>query len=196
MRELEFPFDPNEILKRKKQLRRRLLENGETRIKKRIAILGGSTTHDIMLVLELFLLNDGIEPEFYECEYGKYWEDVMFDNPELRAFGPELVYIHTSLRNIPETAFPVLYTALVRQNILSIERLAALMCAAPRARFGIPPDEGDYTVFDIFRPYAVRPAEFASKGRSSPFTGRLVWGRCVLTVHRGRVVYAANDARL
>ena len=95
-----------------------------------------------------------------------------------------------------ETAFPVLYTALVRQNILSIERLAALMCAAPRARFGIPPDEGDYTVFDIFRPYAVRPAEFASKGRSSPFTGRLVWGRCVLTVHRGRVVYAANDARL
>ena len=108
MRELEFPFDPNEILKRKKQLRRRLLEKGETRIKKRIAILGGSTTHDIMLVLELFLLNDGIEPEFYECEYGKYWEDVMFDNPELRAFGPELVYIHTSLRNIPETAFPVL----------------------------------------------------------------------------------------
>ena len=61
MRELEFPFDPNEILKRKKQLRRRLLEKGETRIKKRIAILGGSTTHDIMLVLELF----GIETSFF-----------------------------------------------------------------------------------------------------------------------------------
>lgn len=106
MRELEYPFDPALLLKKKKQLRRALLSDGEKRLKKRIAILGSSTTHDLRLVLELFLLNHGIEPEFYECEYNRYYEDVMFDAPELKAFAPELVYLHTSFRSIPENLLP------------------------------------------------------------------------------------------
>lgn len=100
MRELEYPFDGELILKRSKKLKRALLEERTDFIEKRIAVLGGSTTHDIIRILELFLLQQGIRPTFYESEYAQYWQDVMFDNPELVAFAPELIFIHTSNRNI------------------------------------------------------------------------------------------------
>jgi len=100
--ELEYPFDAELILQKKKSLRRRLLEDKSSRVTKKIAILGGSTTNDIKKVLELFLLNKGIAPVFYESEYAQYWQDVMFDNPELFSFAPDLIYIHTSTRNIHE----------------------------------------------------------------------------------------------
>lgn len=103
---LEYPFDSDYLYKKKKSIRRKLLEDNRARLKKNIAILGGSSTHDIKLILELFLLNYGIEPVFYESEYGKYWEDVMFSNEELEKFQPDLIYIHTTNRNITE--FPEL----------------------------------------------------------------------------------------
>lgn len=103
MKELEYPFDSDYILKKRKALKKALLgEKEQNRPKKRIAVLGGSTTHDIKEMLELFLLNAGIEPAFYESEYNQYWQDVMFDNPELISFQPDLVFIHTSTRNIAE----------------------------------------------------------------------------------------------
>ena len=74
MKELEYPFDGEELLRRKKSLRKALLSDARPRIKKRIAVLGGSTTHDLVRMLELFLLNQGIEPEFYESEYNRYYE--------------------------------------------------------------------------------------------------------------------------
>ncbi|MCD7726191.1 MAG: HAD-IIIC family phosphatase [Clostridiales bacterium] len=104
MRELEYPFDSEYILKKSRKLRRQLLEEGSGFLPRKIAVLGGSTTHDIIRVLELFLLDQGIQPEFYESEYDQYWQDVMFDNPALTAFAPDLVYIHTSGRNI--SVFP------------------------------------------------------------------------------------------
>ena len=100
MTELEYPFDAENILKNKKRLRKSLMNDSTERIKKKIAILGGSTTNDIKLMLELFLLNYGIEPEFYESEYNKYYEDSMFSNKELEKFKPDIVYIHTSIKNI------------------------------------------------------------------------------------------------
>ncbi len=100
LRELEYPFDREYILKKSKSIKRRLLAEGAARIHKKIAVLGGSTTHDIVRILELFLLNQGIEPEFYESEYGMYWEDAMFGNEALNGFAPDLIFIHTSLRNI------------------------------------------------------------------------------------------------
>ncbi len=100
MRELEYPFDSQYIIKKKKSLKRELLGRDTQYIEKKIAVLGGSTTHDIVAVLELFLLNVGIKPSFYESEYAKYWEDVMFDNPELVDFAPNLIYVHTSFRNL------------------------------------------------------------------------------------------------
>lgn len=107
---LEYPFDGQVILRKRKTIRRELLDvpgNGAAFIEKHVAILGGSTTHDIKEILELFLLNQGIAPVFYESEYGQYWQDAMFENEQLRAFHPDVMYIHTSNRNIrrfPEPA--------------------------------------------------------------------------------------------
>ena len=105
MKELEYPFDSSYIMKKSKSLKKALLSDGSDRIHKKIAVLGGSTTHDIIRILELFLLNYGIEPEFYESEYGQYWQDAMFPG-ELNDFNPDIIYIHTSNRNI--TNFPTM----------------------------------------------------------------------------------------
>lgn len=96
---LTYPFDENLILKKKRRIRKELKENSKF-IQKRIAILGGSTTSEIKDMLELFLLNYGIAPCFYESEYGQFWQDAMFGNPELDDFAPDMIYIHTSNRNI------------------------------------------------------------------------------------------------
>lgn len=100
MKELAFPFDGKYILRHRRSLRRQLLADGSQRIKKRIAVLGGSTTNDIISMLELFLLDAGIEPEFYESEYNKFYEDAVFGSPELDSFRPEIIFIHTSSRNL------------------------------------------------------------------------------------------------
>ncbi len=106
MRELEYPFDGEELLKKSKKMKRALLEERTDFLEKRIAVLGGSTTHDIIRILELFLLEQGIRPVFYESEYAQYWQDVMFDNPALLEFAPDLIFIHTSNRNV--TGYPSL----------------------------------------------------------------------------------------
>ncbi len=95
-----YPFDYIALTDHRKRTRRELINDGSKRIKKRIAVLGGSTTNDFIKTLEIFLLAEGIEPEFYESEYNRFWQDAMFDNPELREFAPDLIYIHTSYRNI------------------------------------------------------------------------------------------------
>lgn len=65
MKELEYPFDPEYIIKKKKSLKKQFLADENTKyIDKKIAVLGGETTENIKLVLELFLLNYGIRPDF------------------------------------------------------------------------------------------------------------------------------------
>lgn len=107
MKELEYPFDAEMILKKKKSIKKALTED-ETKIftDKKIAILGGETTQNIKLMLELFLLNHGIRPQFYESEYNKWFEDGMFENPELKEFAPDIIYVCTCIRNIPQ--FPTM----------------------------------------------------------------------------------------
>ena len=100
MKELEYPFDGDRLLSKKKSIRRELLAQNTKFIEKRIAILGGSTTNDIRALLDLFLLNNGIKAEFYESEYNKYYEDAMFDAPELVEFKPDIIIIHTTSANI------------------------------------------------------------------------------------------------
>lgn len=99
------PFS-GELLAKYKKIRRELLADGATFLDKRIAILGGSTTHNVRQALDLFLLHHGIRCEFYESEYAQYWQDAMFPNPELESFRPDIIYIHTSNRNI--TRYPLL----------------------------------------------------------------------------------------
>lgn len=103
MEELNYPFQPEYLLKKKKSIRKALLqEPSGKRLEKKIAILGGQTTQDIKLMLELFLLNQGIQPTFYESEYNRYYEDGMFPNPELERFCPDLIYICTCIHNIAD----------------------------------------------------------------------------------------------
>ena len=87
-----------------------------------------------------------------------------------------------------ETAFPVLYTNLVKPGIITLEKLKELMCYNPRVRFGIPLDE-DFTVFEISEPFIIKPENFKTKGRATPFENMTVYGRCVLTVCGGKTVY-------
>ena len=91
-----------------------------------------------------------------------------------------------------ETAFPVLYTELVMKNIITLERLVELMSFKPKERFGIDTNN-DFAVFDISEAYKIDPENFLSMGRATPFAGREVFGRCLLTVHNGKVVYKAED---
>ncbi len=106
LQELCYPFDSAAILQKRRRLLRTLREQAQGAVPLRIAVLGGSTTNDIILTLELFLRNRGIAPVFWESEYAQYWNDAMFENPELEAFAPELIFIHTTSRNVQE--YPVL----------------------------------------------------------------------------------------
>ncbi len=89
-----------------------------------------------------------------------------------------------------ETAFAVLYTDLVKTGILPLERLLSLMSEAPRSRFDLDSDVG-FTVFDLDTPYPVNPADFLSQGKATPFEGKTVCGKCLMTVYDGRIVYNA-----
>ena len=87
-----------------------------------------------------------------------------------------------------ETAFPLLYTYLVKPGILSLERLVELLTVNPRTRFGIE-GKGDFTVWDLEAVSRIDPSEFLSMGKSTPFTGWQVSGKCMATVCDGKIVY-------
>ena len=87
-----------------------------------------------------------------------------------------------------ETAFPVLYTALVREGILSVEKLIDLMSTNPRKRFQLP-THGSFCVWDLNAKYTINPDHFLSMGRATPFDGMSVYGRCILTVRGGKAVW-------
>ena len=87
-----------------------------------------------------------------------------------------------------ETAFPVLYTGLVRTGIISLEKLVELLSIRPRERFQIPLGN-DFCLWDLESSYIIDPERFASMGRATPFAGMSVQGRCVLTVYQGKIVY-------
>ena len=87
-----------------------------------------------------------------------------------------------------ETAFSAMYTHLVKKNILTLDRLIDRMAIAPRRRFGIPLGT-DFSVWDLSEEWTVRPEEFLSMGRATPFAGDPLQGKCCLTVCDGKVVY-------
>ena len=87
-----------------------------------------------------------------------------------------------------ETAFPILYTELVKKGIITLDKLVALMSTNPKKRFEID-TEDDFAVFDVGTPYTVNPEDFLSMGKATPFAGRSVYGRCLLTVCKGKIVY-------
>lgn len=90
-----------------------------------------------------------------------------------------------------ETAFPILYTYLVKPGILSMDRLVELLCINPRKRFGLSLG-CDYSVWDLEASYAIDPKDFLSQGKATPFTGWQVNGQCMATVCDGKLVYQAK----
>ena len=86
-----------------------------------------------------------------------------------------------------ETAFPVLYTGLVKTGKISLERLIEAMSIAPAKRFGID-NSGCFTVFDLNESYDIDPDEFVSMGRATPFEGMEVYGRRISTVYKGEEI--------
>ena len=97
---LDFPVDHSVVLREKNKLKKKFLDSERDFLETKIAILGGSTTTELQDQLELFLLNCGIKPSFYSCEFGRYYETVLYDNEELIQFDPDIVYVHVSVENL------------------------------------------------------------------------------------------------
>ncbi len=97
-----------------------------------------------------------------------------------------------------ETAFPLLYTYLVKENIITLDKLIELMSINPAKRFGFNSslEDGmpaDFTVFDLNRKYRINPDDFLSKGRATPFDGYEVYGECLMTVCGGKIAWQKGE---
>ena len=93
-----------------------------------------------------------------------------------------------------ETAFPALYTELVKTGVITLDALVKLMSANPRTRFGIESDVG-FSVWNLDEEFTVDPEEFLTMGRSTPFAGRRFFGRNIATVCDGKLVYLKGETK-
>ena len=141
---IDYPFDSSAILGKKKSLRRQLLQQ-EHLLSKRIAIVSGSTIGVIKDILELFLLNSGIKPLFYEGQYNLFYEDIMFENHELSDFNPDLIYIHTTSRNLSdESLFDKLHSMWERIK-------EQFKCSVIQNNFDLPASASDEERSNVMR---------------------------------------------
>ncbi len=88
-----------------------------------------------------------------------------------------------------ETAFATMYTHLVRKGVITLDRLIEVMAINPRKRFGFEINKNDLTIFDLDCEYEINPDDFKSNGKSSPFAGTKVFGKCVATFCDGKLVW-------
>ena len=87
-----------------------------------------------------------------------------------------------------ETAFPILYTYLVKPGVITMDTLLEKLVYNPRNRFGIPLGN-DFSVWDLNAEYTVDPKDFLSMGKATPFQGWTVWGKSMATFYNGKAVY-------
>ncbi|MEE1010880.1 MAG: dihydroorotase [Acutalibacteraceae bacterium] len=94
-----------------------------------------------------------------------------------------------------ETAFALLYTHLVKKNIITLDKLIELMSINPSKRFGFDSsvENGNFTVFDLESKYEINPDDFLSKGRATPFEGYEVYGECLMTVCGGKIAWKKGE---
>ena len=93
-----------------------------------------------------------------------------------------------------ETSFAVIYTKLVKQGVISLEKAVDVLAEAPRRIFNLggglqEGEAADIAVFDLEKEFTVDPSTFLSKGQSTPFEGWQLQGECCLTLVDGRVAY-------
>ncbi|MDD5462117.1 MAG: HAD-IIIC family phosphatase [Methylococcales bacterium] len=142
---LEYPFDIG-VLMRKRRALRTELSRRTAAIDVRIALLGGSTTNELRDFLELFLLDTGIRPVFYESQYNKYEEDVLVDDGLLRSFAPQIAVVHTTWVNarLPDPLAPEvevdarLSAELARFEAIWTKLIDDLGCTVIQNNFDIP----------------------------------------------------------
>ena len=116
-----YPVESKQLLRKKMRIKQQLLGKNIQFVEKKIAVLGGSTTNEIVDQLELFLLNYGIKPTFYQSEYAQYWQDAVFGNEELDSFRPDVVFIHTTVimgNGAGMTAYVTICVAVVIINMI------------------------------------------------------------------------------
>ena len=87
-----------------------------------------------------------------------------------------------------ETAFPIVYTKLVKTGVLPLELVIKMLTDNPRNRFGIQ-DEASLTVWDLSNQYKIDSNEFLSMGKATPFQSESVFGKCLMTVYGGKIVW-------
>lgn len=133
---LSYPFDSGEILQKKRRLKK-MLNAKEGLLEKRVAILSGSTIGEIQNLLELFLLDNGIRPVFHQGEYSLFYEELVFDDGTLKAFAPDIIYIHTSSRNIRHWPSPAA-SAQESEALLEDEYARFEKAVLAGLRFGCP----------------------------------------------------------
>ncbi len=145
MEPLDYPFDAGLILQKKRRLRRQLLEQPGL-LDKKVAVLSGSTVGEVLPVLELFLLNEGIRPAFWEGGYGLWYENLLFDDGALAAFAPDILYLHTTVRNVQNFPGPADSPAEAEEKFAAErsrwqtawQAAAALGCAVVVNNFELP----------------------------------------------------------
>ena len=96
-----------------------------------------------------------------------------------------------------ETAFPLMYTHLVKTGVITMDRLVELMSTNPAKRFGFDNsiENGNFTVFDLESKCIINPDDFLSKGKATPFEGCEVYGECLMTVKGGKIVWQKGEER-
>ena len=86
-----------------------------------------------------------------------------------------------------ETAFPVLYTFLVKEGIITLEKLIELLAINPRKRFNIPLGN-DFSIWDLNEEITVDSEKFLSKGKATPFDNMKLFGKHMKTIYGGNVI--------
>jgi len=177
------PSSAAEILRRRRLLKNELLKQTNL-IPTRIAILGGSTTAEIKATLEVFLLARGLQPTFYESGYNCYSDDILFENPALWSFKPDIVFVHTSWQNVAQ--FPAL-----SENEADVENhvrreMARFECLWEKIHTGL----GSIIIQNNFDLPRLRP--IGNLEASAPF-GRVCF---LLRLNAEFARYARNHSRL
>ncbi len=124
-----YPIDADYIMQKKRSILRELKASGEFATKK-IVILSGSTVGELEAILRIFLLDNGIEPEFLIGGYDRFYEDIVFDDGTIRDFAPDLIYFHTTYRNLNFPPFALQEQEAIEYAKSEFERFSGAFNAA------------------------------------------------------------------
>ena len=103
---LTVPLNQDEIIKKLSFIKKKLSKRKNKKPVIKIAILGGSTTQHIKDLVDIFLLKENIITELYEGQFSSFYEEILYDINNLSKFKPDIIWVHTSWRNIKN--FPIM----------------------------------------------------------------------------------------